>query len=102
MLPLPIDVDLSSLSNLAVPMGVTSSLSSLVDPTQATSIIKGIRSKVKRRGKNGGEQLKFDLGLQNYPYVMIQKVIAAPIPMFLVSYDSRRPSVYISPSKLRK
>jgi len=48
-----------------------------------------------------GEKLKQDLGLEKFEYVIIQKVIDFPIPFFIVTVDSRRPSVFISYQKVK-
>jgi hypothetical protein len=52
-------------------------------------------------GRTTGERLKRDLGLANFPYVMIQKVLDVPIPIYIITIDSRRPTIYLSPFKVR-
>ena len=49
-----------------------------------------------------GEALKKSLGLQKFTYITIQKVINAAIPIFVLTMDSRHPTVYISYSKILK
>lgn len=49
-----------------------------------------------------GEQLKKDLGLSKFKYVMIQKIIDFPISFYVVTVDSRFPSVYLTYSKIKK
>jgi len=49
-----------------------------------------------------GEKLKRDLGLGNFKYVMIQKVINFPIPFFIITVDSRRPSTFLGYQKVKQ
>ena len=49
-----------------------------------------------------GENLKIELGLSKFPYVMIEKIIDFPYQFFIITLDSRRPSVYLSYSKIKK
>ena len=50
---------------------------------------------------NAGTQLKYDLGLRKIHYAYIQKVIGAGYPIFVVSYDSHRPDLFLSPIKVK-
>lgn len=50
---------------------------------------------------SSGKKLKKSLGLINYPYVMIQKIIGAPVSIFVATYDSRRPTIYLSPVRIK-
>lgn len=52
--------------------------------------------------RHTGTHIKKDLGLENYPYVYIQKILNGSIPIFIVTFDSRRPNIYLSPIKVRK
>ena len=49
-----------------------------------------------------GELLKRELGLENIESVVIQKVLGIAQSVYVVTYDSRRPTLFISNSKLRK
>lgn len=49
-----------------------------------------------------GKRLQDQLGLGKFENVVIQKVINFSIPTFIITVDSRRPSVFISRSKLKK
>lgn len=51
--------------------------------------------------RTAGQQLKHDLGLGKFPYVMVQKVIDVPINILVVTVDSRRPTVYLSPFRVK-
>ena len=48
-----------------------------------------------------GSTLKKSLGLNKFPYVMVQKVIDVPINILVVTVDSRRPTVYLSPFRVK-
>ena len=49
-----------------------------------------------------GDGLKRDLGLSKFQFVTIQKVVGLGIPTFVITVDSRHPTVYISYSKILK
>ena len=49
-----------------------------------------------------GIVLKHDLGLDNIKHVYIQKIIGTAINIYVVSYNSRFPSLYIPRSKLKQ
>lgn len=51
--------------------------------------------------RTSGSQLKFELGLGKFPYVMLQKVIDVPMNVFVITVDSRRPTLYLSPFRVR-
>lgn len=48
-----------------------------------------------------GITLKKSLGLGKFPYVMCQKVMDVPMNIFLITVDSRRPTVYLSPYRVK-
>ena len=48
-----------------------------------------------------GEQLKKDLGLDEFNYVYIQKVLSIGLPIYIISCDSRYPHRYIPYAKLK-
>lgn len=48
-----------------------------------------------------GLQLKKDLGLENFQNVVIQKAINFPIPLYVVTYNSRHPERAIFYSKVK-
>jgi len=48
-----------------------------------------------------GQQLKIDLGLANFQNVVIQKAINFPIPLYVVTYNSRYPERAIFYSKVK-
>jgi hypothetical protein len=131
MIPiLPIDFDLSTLHNLTQvanighmagnALGVDPStlppVSQVMQPIDigngmtinpalaATGqVIRNVKNRFTRKqGRNSGEQIKFDLGLENYKYVMIQKVIGIGIPIYIISYDSRRPTIYLTIQRLAR
>jgi hypothetical protein len=52
-------------------------------------------------GRTTGERLRRDLGLDNFPYVMIQKILDVPVHIYLITVDSRRPTIYLSPFRVR-
>jgi hypothetical protein len=49
-----------------------------------------------------GKLLKTALHLDNLPFVYIQKVLAIPMLVFVVTFDSRRPLIYLPITKVRK
>ena len=49
-----------------------------------------------------GELLKTALHLDNLPFVYIQKVLAIPMLVFVVTFDSRRPLIYLPRTKVNK
>ena len=49
-----------------------------------------------------GTDLKKALGLSKFTYVYIQKLMGAPIVIFVVTLDSRFPSVYLPINRVRK
>lgn len=51
--------------------------------------------------RTAGSQLKTDLGLGKFPYVMLQKIIDVPMNIFLITVDSRRPTLYLSPFRVK-
>lgn len=48
-----------------------------------------------------GLQLKKDLGLNKFKHVYIQRIIGISIPIYIISFNSRYPELYISISKLK-
>ncbi len=71
------------------------------------NIIKGALSKLAKpidpllTMRSIGKQLQHDLGLGKFNYVMIQKVMDVPMNIYIVTVDSRRPTVYLSPYKIK-
>jgi hypothetical protein len=49
-----------------------------------------------------GSDLKKSLGLDNFPYVYIQKILSIAQPTFIITVDSRRPKIYLSISRVKK
>lgn len=49
-----------------------------------------------------GRQLKRDLGLENFKYAYIQKIIDMAQNVYIVSVDSRYPNVFFGFTKLKK
>jgi len=49
-----------------------------------------------------GALLKKNLGLNNFKYIWVQKVINNAQPIFIITIDSRYPNNYLSPSKVKK
>jgi len=49
-----------------------------------------------------GERLRRDLGLEKFNHAYIQKVINFPKDIYIITVDSRYPSVFISYSRIRK
>lgn len=77
---------ITSLSDLSNVLSTPGSLSSLLD---------------NPLGRTVGQQLKHDLGLDNFTYVMIQKIVNLPLHVYIVTYDSRRPTLYVSPYRIK-
>ena len=112
MIPvLPMGVDLSSIAHLGSALFTPDEIQAGLDAyhnsgVSARKFVKQlITNKLKgnkRVGKTQGEQLKLDLGLGNFQYVVIQQILPAPCQMLVVTYDSRRPFAYIAPVKVRK
>jgi hypothetical protein len=48
-----------------------------------------------------GQKLIKAFKLQKFKYIWIQRVIDSSLPIWIISVDSRRPTVYFSMSKLR-
>lgn len=51
---------------------------------------------------NTGEALKKELGLSKFTFVTIQKVMGLSLPVFIVTFDSKHPTIYIPYSRLLK
>jgi len=51
--------------------------------------------------RSTGMQLKHNLGLDKFNYVMLQKVLDISIHMYIITVDSRRPTVYLSPFRVK-
>ena len=49
-----------------------------------------------------GRQLKSDLGLDQFKYAYIQKIIDLAMDVYIITVDSRFPNVYFGLSKLKK
>jgi hypothetical protein len=49
-----------------------------------------------------GRQLKSDLGLDNFKYAYIQKVIDMAQDIYIITVDSRYPNVFFGQNKLKK
>jgi hypothetical protein len=49
-----------------------------------------------------GEVLKKDLGLSKFKYVLIQKIIELPTNIYIITVDSRFPTVYIPFARIKK
>ena len=64
-----------------------------------TNISKLITSSDSQR--TIGSNLKKSLGLGKFNYVMVQKVMDVPMNIYIVTVDSRRPTVYLSPYKIK-
>lgn len=64
----------------------------------STNIISTLADTLLR---TSGSKLKVSLGLKKFPYCMIQKVIDVPMNIFVVTVDSRRPTLYLSPFRVR-
>jgi len=73
---------------------ITSDIANLI-----TNPVKGVTDLLSIR--TTGAQLKHDLGLENYPFVLIQKLINSSVHFYIISYDSRRPSLYLSPFRVK-
>lgn len=50
---------------------------------------------------SAGVQLKMDLGLAKIHSVWLRKVIGAGYPIFVISYNTHRPGIYLSPIKVK-
>ena len=52
--------------------------------------------------ETAGEILQKDLGLENFRYVTLQKVLAVPLSIYILTFDSRYPNKYIPYSRVKK
>jgi len=81
-----------------LPLGAD--LSSLI-PSQVTDIATSLGLDFDNVGRTTGDQVKRALGLENFPYVMIQKIIDVGMHIYVIHVDSRRPSIYLSPFRIK-
>ena len=49
-----------------------------------------------------GFTIKTALGLEDFKYIWIEKVINSPIDIFILTIDSRHPNVFLSMSRVKK
>jgi len=49
-----------------------------------------------------GAQLKKDLGLTNFKYAYIQRIIGMSMPVYVVTIDSKYPTIFLSWGKIKK
>ena len=49
-----------------------------------------------------GQALKTALGLEKFEWCYIQKIIGISLPVFVVTIDSRRPSIFLSITRVRQ
>jgi hypothetical protein len=49
-----------------------------------------------------GSQLKTALGLDNFKYVYVQKILSVPMLIFVVTMDSRFPHIFIPLNRIKK
>ena len=52
--------------------------------------------------QTAGQLLKKSLGLEKIRYVWIQKVLNMSYPIYIITYNSRRPGQYLSPVHVKK
>jgi len=55
-----------------------------------------------KKSSTTGENLKNYLKLNKFKFIWIQKVINSSVPIYIIYVDSRRPSVYLSITKIKK
>lgn len=51
---------------------------------------------------HSGKQLKNLLGLEDYKFVWVRKVLNVSIPIFIIIYNSRFPNLYLPTQKVMK
>ena len=69
----------------------------MIDPITLTTLSSFIPTK----NVHSGKQLKKILGLEDYDYVWIRKIINLPISVYIVVYNSRFPNLYLPLNKVR-
>lgn len=52
--------------------------------------------------ETAGQKLQKDLGLDNFRYVTIQKILAIPMSVYVLTFDSRYPNKYIPYARVKK
>lgn len=52
--------------------------------------------------ETAGQKLQKDLGLGNFRYVTIQKVLSIPMSVYVLTFDSRYPNKYIPYARVKK
>jgi len=115
MIPIiPLDFDLQNFADIGHNFGqmfTPDEIAAGVDAYSKSGVNGGkfVKDAIKNRllkkskvGNSYGETLKITLGLEKYRYVMIQKIVPAPIPIYVCYYDSKRSNVYIPPIKIKQ
>lgn len=69
--------------------------------TEPIETIKQIASDIVSPAKTAGEELKSQLGLDKFQNIYIQKVINSSLPVYIITVDSRRPTLHLTNSKLK-
>jgi hypothetical protein len=49
-----------------------------------------------------GEQLIADLGLEKFRYIFVQKVLGYALPIYIITFNSRYPTVSLSATRVKK
>ena len=64
-------------------------------------IDKNIQDRLTKTTSQSGKYLKISLGLSEFQFVVIRKILNISMPIYLVFYDSRRPNVFLSQYKIK-